>query len=142
MLVLVFSESYPQKRKNSVLRTLTNGQLTYPCLLSLQKRGFRNGNWIRLRTEERALFRCAQWVARVKGRISNTRLMVEIFKVALRLIEGEQSTIRRAGRLRAAAMLQKYGEVGGVFSWAPQVKNWLNESGFLQYLGIMGTSHH
>ena len=114
--------------------------ITYPCLVDLQRRGLRNGNWRHLDTANRALFRCAFWIAKVRGKISNTRLVVQVLKIALKLVERVPSAIIKVGRRRIALMFEIYGKPFGVFSWAPQVREWLNDSMYVCYIGALGVN--
>ena len=114
--------------------------ITYACMVDLRRRGLRNGNWKHLNTLDRALFRCAFWIAKVRGRISNTKLMVQVLKVALKLLEGVGSAILKAGRRRTMQMFETYGKPCGVFSWAPRVREWLNDVGYVWYLGVLGVN--
>jgi hypothetical protein len=114
--------------------------ITYPSLVDFRRHGLRNGNWRHLDTADRALFRCAFWVAKVRGKISNTKLMVQVLKIALKLVERAPSTILEAGRRRAAAIYEAYAKPSGVFSWAPQVRGWLNDVRYVWYLGVLGVN--
>jgi hypothetical protein len=110
--------------------------ITYPCLVGLRRRGLRNGNWRHLDTADRALFRCAFWVAKVRGKISNTKLMVQVLRVALKIVQ-TVSRVGRAGRTRATMMFQEFAKPGGVFSWAPRVRDWLYDPRYQAYLGLL-----
>lgn len=115
-----------------------NGRLTYRCLLTVWRRSLRNGNWSRLEVSEKALVRCALWVARVRGSICNMRLMVQVLSVLLRLVQSCRSRIVDAGSRRANAMLQEYGKSPhDVFSWIPQLQEWLHDPRYVRYLGIL-----
>jgi hypothetical protein len=111
--------------------------ITYPCLVGLRRRGLRNGNWRHLDSGQRALFQCALWVAKVRGRISNTKLMVQVLRVALRLLETVRSSILRAGRNRSTSMLAAYSKPDSVFGWAPRIRDWLNDTSYVWYLGVL-----
>jgi hypothetical protein len=127
--------------KNWISGLLRDGDsITYPCLVDLRRRGLRNGNWKHLNIMDRALFRCAFWVAKVRGRISNTRLMVQVLKVGLKLVEGVGSVILKVGRRRTMQMFETYGKPFGVFSWAPRVREWLSETSYVWYLGVLGVN--
>ena len=97
----------------------------------------RNRSWRRLSVAERGLYRCALWVAKARGKITNTKLMVQILRVALKLLEGFQSRITKAGRTRAMMMFEAYAKPGGVFSWAPRMREWLHDPRYVLYLGVM-----
>jgi len=98
----------------------------------------RNGNWSRLDSGEKALIRCALWVARIRGSICNMRLMVQVLGVMLRLVRNCRSRIVDAGTRRAHAMLQTYGDgPTSIFRWAPRLKVWLGDAGYVRYLGLL-----
>ena len=82
----------------------------------------------------KALFQCALWVAKARGRVSNTKFIVQILRVALRLIESVRGRIMRAGRERSTTMLQTFSNPNGAFCWAPRMKVWLTETNFDWYL--------
>jgi len=97
----------------------------------------RNRSWRRLSIDERGLYRCALWVAKARGKITNTKLIVEILRVALKLLEGFQSRIVKAGRAKAVKMFEEYSRPGGVFSWVPRMRDWLHDPRYVWYLGVM-----
>jgi hypothetical protein len=111
--------------------------ITYPCLVGLRRRGLRNGNWRHLDSEQKALFQCAMWVAKARGRISNAEFMVQVLRVALRLLEGMRSSILKAGRNRSTSMLAAYAKPDSVFGWAPRVRDWLSDVSYVWYLGVL-----
>jgi hypothetical protein len=114
------------------------GRLTYRCLAAVWRKGLRNGNWSRLDVSEKGLIRCALWVARIRGSICNMRLMVQVLSVLLRLVRNCRSRIVDAGNRRAHAILQAYGQgPKSVFSWVPQLKEWLRDAGYISYLGLL-----
>lgn len=65
------------------------------------------------------------------------KFMVQILHVALRLLETIRNSIVGAGRKRSVEMLQAYSKPGGVFGWAPRVRQWLTEPGYVRYLGVL-----
>ena len=89
---------------------------------------------------DRALFRCAFWIAQVRGKISNTKLMVHVLKIALKLLQGIGGAILKVGRRRITQMSETYARPCGVFSWAPQVREWLNDAGYVWYIGVLGVN--
>jgi len=109
--------------------------LDYPGLVAVRRRGLRNGNWRRLSLIDRGLFRCALWVARVRGNIASLRLLVRVLGVVLKLLESRSMRIWIAGRARAEELRRRFEE-RGVFDWAAQAKSWLADRGFTFYLGV------
>ena len=110
-------------------------KLDYRSLVSLQRRSFRNGGWYRLPLVDRALFRCALWVARVRGRILNLKLLVRVLGIVLRLLDTPRMCIWRAGRARAEELTQRF-EDRGLFQWAPRVRGWLADRSYVFCLGL------
>ncbi len=96
----------------------------------------RNGNWAWLELSEKALFRCATWLVRCRGKISNSKLIAKVIAIAVKLLQTPRSRIANLGRLRAEKALEAY-ESRGVFGWAPKLREWLNESKFILYLGVL-----
>jgi len=121
-------------RMSALLRD--GDSVTYPWLVGLRRRGLRNGNWRHLDTADRALFHCAFWVAKVRGKISNKKLMVQVLRVALKIVQ-TVSRIGRAGRTRGSIILREFAKPGGVFSWAPRVRDWLHDRRYVWYLGVL-----
>jgi hypothetical protein len=111
--------------------------LSYSYLAGSWRRSLRNGSWGRLSICERGLFRCTLWLAKTRGKISNGRLMVQILRIALKLLDTVRSRIAKAGRTRAMMMSEAYAKPGGVFSWAPRMREWLYDPRYIWYLGVM-----
>lgn len=109
--------------------------LDYSGLLAVRRRGLRNGNWRRLSLIDRGLFRCALWVAKVRGGIGSLRLLVRVLGVVLKLLQSWSMRVWMAGRVRAEELKRRFEE-RSLFDWAPQVKDWLNERAFIFHLGL------
>jgi hypothetical protein len=129
--------SHPAGKWLTTVALQGSDSLTYSTLRQLKLRGLRNGGWARLEIAEKGLFRCALWIAKARNRITNTRLMVHVLRIAMKLFRSFQSRIAKAGEARAAIMLQTYARPGGVFSWAPRMREWLHEPRYLLYLGVL-----
>jgi hypothetical protein len=63
--------------------------------------------------------------------------MVQILRIVLKLRHSLQSRIIKAGRARAVKMFEEYARPGGVFSWAPRVREWLHDPNYISYLGVL-----
>jgi hypothetical protein len=131
------TKSTSAKQGVSDLLRRSGDSITYPCLVDLLRRGLRNGNWRHLDSGQKALFQCAMWIAKLKGKITNTKLIVQVIEIALSLGRIFQSAIMRAGRKRIAMMRDAYTKPGGVLGWAPQMAQWLNDAGYVWYLGVL-----
>ena len=119
------------------LLTENNGSVSYAWLRALWHRSVRNGHWTRLSLPKRGLYRCALWIAKARGSISNMKLMVQILRIALELLKNLQSRIASAGKKRAMMMFETYAQPGGVFSWAPRMREWLHDPKYISYLGVL-----
>jgi hypothetical protein len=117
------------------------GSVGYDWLRALWRRSVRNGHWTRLSLSKRGLYRCALWIAKARGSISNMRLMVQVLRIALELLKSFQSCIVSAGKRRAMILFQTYGQPGGVFSWAPRMREWLHDPNYISYLGVLEVNH-
>lgn len=104
-------------------------------LLAVRRRGLRNGNWRRLSLVDRGLFRCAMWVARVRGGIANWKLLAKVLSVFLKLLESHSTRIWIEGKVRAEELKRRF-EDRRLFDWAPRAKGWLTEKCFVFYLGL------
>jgi len=113
--------------------------LGYAELLSLLRRGFRNGNWRRLRLDDKAMFSAAVWYAKVKGRIINPRVLAQLLSVIERLKATVRTHILRSGRDKAEEMLNQYKN-RGILEWLPRLKAWLNDLNYIFWLGTMQNS--
>jgi hypothetical protein len=114
--------------------------VSYDWLVALWRRSLRNGNWTRLSLSKRGLYRCALWIAKARGSIRNMRLMVQVLRIALELLRSFQSRILLAGERRAMIMFESYAKPGGVFSWAPRMREWLHDPRYVLYLGVMAVN--
>jgi hypothetical protein len=63
--------------------------------------------------------------------------MVQVLRIVLKLLERFQSRIMKVGRARAMMMFEAYAKPGGVFSWAPKMREWLDDRRYVWYLGAM-----
>jgi hypothetical protein len=67
--------------------------------------------------------------------------MVQVLRIALELVKNFQSRIASAGKKRAIKMFEIYGQPGGVFSWAPRMREWLHDPKYVSYLGLLEVNH-
>ena len=65
---------------------------------------------------------------------------MQVLKVALKLVEGVRTAIMKVGLRRTGQMFETYEKPPGVFGWTPQVRDWLNDSTFIRYLGALGVN--
>jgi len=96
--------------------------LSYNWLIGSWRRSLRNRRWAMLHIAEKGLFRCALWVAKARGKISNKRLMAQVLRIVLKLLHAPKSRIAEAGTRRAMVMSGAYSKSDGVFSWAPRMR--------------------
>ena len=106
-------------------------------LLTWLKKGVRNGNWRRLNRLDRALYRASIWYSRHCGGIVNVLLVEKLSTIIETLRETPSVRIFKKGFEKAVELLKRYG-ASGVFSWAPQMMEWLKEPNYIFWLGRMG----
>jgi len=127
-----------QRAPSALCRLLSpEATLSYPCLDSIRHRSYRTRAWARLEVTERGIFRCALWIAKARGKITNMGLVAQVTRIALKLLETVRSRIVKAGLMKADAMLREYVKPDGVFSWAPQIREWLDDPRYVWYLGVL-----
>ena len=135
-------EAYSKRPSTPVSRRLTYAPLSrgislkHAPLDTLWHRSLRNGSWNTLTSTRKALYRCALWLAKSRGGINNKKLIEQVLQIAYQLLRSVQSRIVSTGEKRARMMLETYEKPHGVFSWAPQVREWLLDSLYVFYLGV------
>jgi hypothetical protein len=85
---------------------------------------------------EKALYKCALWLARTRGRITSTRLLAIVYEIVRKLTATRREQIYRLGTARAGSLWNKY-ELARVFEWAPEIKMLLSRAEYVTYLGVM-----
>ena len=114
---------------------ITSGELK-----AIFQKGLRNGNWRHLNPLDKALYRASLWYAKHRGNIVNAALVGKLMALVEKLKETKGKRIFKRGFKKAAEMLRKCEEQGqeqGVFTWAPQLKHWLNDPDYIFWLGAV-----
>lgn len=111
-------------------------QLSYSSLTDVLKRALRNGNWRRLPLPQKGLFRCALWITNARGRITNKALREQVLGLLAKLLQTYRHKIAQAGEERAKMIYVSFTARGG-FGWVPQLKEWLEDSTYVWYFGLM-----
>jgi len=125
----------PRKSTSETLSESTSS-ISFGILSSLWRKSLRSGSWVRIGSAEKALYRCALWIARARGFIVNRALVTQILEIMRHLLGSIRSRITVAGKERARLLLKNYSNRGGVFVWAPQVREWLHDATYVFYLGV------
>ena len=110
--------------------------ITYKELLESFRKGLRNGNWRKQNFLNKALYRASLWYAKHQGSIVNTSLVEKLSALIEKLKETKGMRIFKRGFKKAVEMLAK-GEEKGVFTWAPQLKQWLRDPDYVFWLGTV-----
>jgi hypothetical protein len=110
--------------------------LSYEELYMSFRKGLRNGNWRKLNFLDKALYRASLWYTKRLGGIVNETLMKKLLGLVERLEETKGMRIFKRGFKKALEAFKKYEE-NGVFSWAPQLKNWLKDPDYIFWLGTV-----
>jgi hypothetical protein len=108
----------------------TNGEL-----FAGFRKGKRNGNWRKLSQLEKALYRASLWYSRVQGPIINGMLVNTLATLVSKLKEVNGGRILKRGFEKAVVLLNNGG---GIFAWAPQMRDWLKDPGYVFWLGAGG----
>jgi len=114
--------------------------LSYNYLYCLRKKGFRNGNWRKLSRIEKALYVASLSLAKMRGRLVNSRLVLELMGIIGRLKDTAGERLMRVSYERAVRLYERFTAVG-LFEWAPQVRSWFNDPSYVLWLGLCSPEH-
>jgi len=109
--------------------------LSHDYLHSLWRKGFRNGNWRKLDRFEKALYMASLSLAKMRGRLVNSRLVLELRSIIGRLRETAGERMVRASYERAMRLYVRFVDIG-LFEWAPQVRSWFNDPSYILWVGL------
>jgi len=109
--------------------------ITGDVLFAIYRRGLRNGNWKKLKEQERALFKAALFYLRRGGRIVSALVLEKLRSLIDKLNETEGMRIFRRGFERAIGILR---ECENAFM-AP-LKKWLKDPDYIFWLGTVSES--
>ena len=115
---------------NSVKDVLSYNHLSY-----FWRKSFRNENWRRLNRVERALYMASLSLAKMRGGIVNSRLIMQLGCLIGKLRETARARTIENAYLRAMKLYDRYSALG-LFEWAPQVKSWFRDPSFILWLGL------
>ena len=110
--------------------------ITYKKLLESFRKGRRNGNWRKQNFLDKALYRASLWYAKHQRSIVSTSLVEKLSALIEKLIETKGMRIFKRGFKKAVEMLAK-GEEKRVFTWAPQLEQWLRDPDYIFWLGTV-----
>jgi len=107
-----------------------SNEITNEDLFASFKKGQRNGNWRKLNRLDKALYRASLWYTKRLGGIVNGTLVEKLLVLVKMLCETKGMRIFKKGLKKAAKMLEE-GDGIGVFIWAPTLKYWLKDPGYI-----------
>lgn len=109
--------------------------LSYSYLSYFWKKSFRNGNWRKLSHIEKALYMASLSLAKMRGKIVNSRLILELSNIigGLRETPGERLMI--SAHRGAMELYERFVAIG-LFEWAPQVRSWFDDPSYISWLGL------
>ena len=113
---------------------------TYKGLLAGFRKGKRNGNWRKLSRLEKALYMASLWYSSVHGTIINEMLARKLSLLVDKLKVTSGARVFRRGFEKAVELLSK-GEKGGIFAWAPSLREWLKDPDYVFWLGAGGVKN-
>lgn len=109
--------------------------MSHSYLTHFWKKGFRNGNWRKLDRIEKALYMASLSLAKMRGRIVNLRLILELRGIIDKLRETAGDRLMRTSYQRAMELYGRFAAIG-LFEWAPQVRSWFNDPSYVFWLGL------
>ena len=118
-----------------IMRSNSLNTLSFYNLCSLQRKGFRNGNWRKLNRIERALYMASLSLAKMRGRIVNSRLILELRRIMGKLRETAGERLMMTAYQRAMRLYERFKTIG-LFEWAPQARSWFNDPNYISWLGL------
>ncbi|MGQ9513498.1 MAG: hypothetical protein ACUVTL_00330 [Thermoproteota archaeon] len=104
-------------------------ELNYHHLSHLWRKDFRNGNWRKLNRVEKALYMASLYLVKMRGKIVNSRLVLELQNIIGKLMETVGKRLVRSAYQRATELYQRYVSIG-LFRWAPHVRSWFKDPKF------------
>jgi hypothetical protein len=128
--------SMPVENRYSHLECLANEEFTYSHLRFVFRKAMVRGVFRKLRQEDRALYKCALWVAKKRGRLRSMKLIRQVASIVIRLLSTFRAQVIAAGRARANRLIACL-TANGFSKWAPEVFGWLNNKQFILYLGVL-----
>jgi len=111
------------------------GTLSHDYLLYSWKKGFRNGNWRKLSKIEKALYMASLSLAKTRGRLVNSRLILELQGIIIKLRETAGGRLMVRAYQRAIRSYERFMAVG-LFEWAPRARSWFNDPSYVLWLGL------
>jgi len=109
--------------------------LGYNYLSRLQKKGLRNGNWRMLNHVEKALYMASLSLAKMRGRIINSNLVLQLGCIIGKLRKTAGDRLLLTAYQRAISLYQRFTSIG-LFEWAPQARSWFNDPSYIFWLGL------
>lgn len=85
---------------------------------------------------DKALYRASLWYAKYNDSIVSMSLLEKLSGLIEKLKETVGMKIFKKGFEKAVELTEKY-EKNGVFTWMPQLKNWLKDPEYIFYLGAV-----
>lgn len=109
--------------------------LSYHNLKYSWKKGFRNGNWRKLNCVEKALYMASLSLAKMRGKIVNSKLILMLKEIIGKLRESSGDRLMQIAYQRAMKLYGQFAAVG-LFEWAPQVRSWFGDPSYILWLGF------
>jgi hypothetical protein len=122
------------------METRVLSTLSFNYLVSLWKKGFRNSNWHKLKHIEKALYMASLSLAKMRRRIVNSRLILQLEYIIGKLRETEGKRLMKDAYQRSKKLYEKFMAIG-LFEWAPQARSWFNDPNYILWLGVSTSEH-
>ena len=109
--------------------------ISYKEILNGFRSGLRNGNWHKLSSLKKALYKATLTYAKIKGKIVNPKLTTIIKNIIQQLKNTLKTKIWKNG-IEKAKQMKKTFEENNVFKWCPKTKQWLKNPKYIFWLGL------
>jgi hypothetical protein len=109
--------------------------LTHRELVQIQRKGYRSGAWRKLNGLDRSFFRVSILYSGLNDKIVNSRILTQLKNIIDELTSTFREKIIRVSFERTRKMIGTFEE-REVFSWAPELRAWLDRPEFLFWMGV------
>lgn len=109
--------------------------LTFEFLSKVKRISIRNKRWFKLSSLERALFSAALLYSKARRRIANLTLIESLLRIIDKVRFGFKARLILEGLVRVKELRR-----GKAFKLAPQLDDWVKDSAFIEYLGLIRAS--
>jgi len=105
-------------------------------MLGYLRGGSRNGNWRRLSSDDRAMYRAGLEFAKVNSGVRNPMIVARLLDIVEKLKATFKAMLLKRGTDKTEEMLNQYAE-RGIFEWLPKLRDWLRTPAYIICVGTL-----